>query len=37
MTHVFDPAGVSIKHLRSTRLVELVISLDPKVVTEAWA
>ena len=35
MTHVLDPAGVAIKTLRSTRLVDLVISLDPKLVAEA--
>ncbi len=35
LTHVLDPAGVSIKKLRSTRLVDLVISLDPKIVAEA--
>lgn len=35
MTHLLDPVGVSIKKLRSTRLVDLVISLDPKIVSEA--
>lgn len=35
LTHVLDPAGVRTKTLRSTRLVDLVISLDPKVVAEA--
>lgn len=35
LTHVLDPAGVRIKALRSTRLVDLLISLDPKVVAEA--
>ena len=35
LTHLLDPAGVRIKTLRSTRLVDLVISLDPKVVAEA--
>jgi len=35
LTHVLDPAGVRGKALRSTRLVDLLISLDPKVVAEA--
>ena len=35
LTHVLDPAGVRTKTLRSTRLVDLLISLDPKVVAEA--
>jgi site-specific recombinase XerD len=35
MSHVLDAAAVAPKHLRSTRLVDLVISLDPKVVAEA--
>lgn len=35
VTHILDPAGVTAKTLRSTRLVELVISLDPKLVAEA--
>lgn len=35
LTHVLDPAGVPIKTLRATRLVDLVISLDPKLVAEA--
>src|SRR5205807_1205079 len=30
LTHVLDPAGVRTKTLRSTRLVDLMISLDPK-------
>ena len=34
-THVLDPAGVRTKTLRSTRLVDLLISLDPKLVAEA--
>lgn len=33
--HVLDPAGVPPKRVRSTRLVDLVVSLDPKVVAEA--
>lgn len=35
LCHVLDAAGVPPKHLRSTRIVDLVISLDPKVVSEA--
>jgi site-specific recombinase XerD len=35
LTHVLDDAEVTIKTLRSTRLVDLVISLDPKIVAEA--
>jgi site-specific recombinase XerD len=35
VTHLLDPAGVTAKTLRSTRLVDLVISLDPKLVAEA--
>lgn len=35
LTHLLDPAGVRVKTLRSTRLVDLVISLDPKLVAEA--
>lgn len=35
VTHVLDPAGVTIKQLRSTRLVDLVTSLDPIVISEA--
>lgn len=35
LTHVLDPAAVRTKTLRSTRLVDLLISLDPKVVAEA--
>jgi site-specific recombinase XerD len=35
LTHVLDPVGVPIKTLRSTRLVDLVISLDPRLVAEA--
>lgn len=35
LTHVLDPAGVHTKTLRSTRLLDLVISLDPKLVAEA--
>lgn len=35
LCHVLDAAGVPPKRLRSTRLVDLVVSLDPKVVSEA--
>jgi integrase len=35
LTHVLDPACVNAKTLRSTRLVDLLISLDPKLVGEA--
>ena len=35
LSHVLDHASVPPKTLRSTRLVDLVISLDPKVVAEA--
>lgn len=35
LTHVLDSAGVRIQTLRSTRLVDLVITLDPKLVAEA--
>jgi len=35
LTHVLDPAGVRTKTLRSTRIVDLLISLDPKLVSVA--
>lgn len=35
LTHVLDPCGQPIKTLRSTRLIDLLISLDPKVVAVA--
>ena len=35
MTHLLDPADVTIRTLRSTRLVDLLHSLDPKLVSEA--
>lgn len=35
LTHVLDPGGVRGKALRSTRLVDLLIGLDPKIVPEA--
>jgi integrase len=35
LTHLLDPAGVRTKKLRSTRIVDLLISLDPKLVAEA--
>lgn len=36
LAHVLDPAGVSPKLLRSTRLVDLVVALDPKLVAAAF-
>jgi integrase len=33
--HVLDPAGVVPKRLRATRIVDLVMALDPKVASEA--
>jgi site-specific recombinase XerD len=35
MAHVLDPGGIAAKKLRSTRLLKLIIILDPKVVAEA--
>lgn len=35
LTHILNPADVTIKRLRSTRLIDLIISLDPKLVAEA--
>jgi hypothetical protein len=35
LCHVLDPAGVSPKRLRATRIVDLVMTLDPKVAGEA--
>jgi site-specific recombinase XerC len=35
-SHVLDPAGVRPKQLRSTRLVDLVNTLDPKLVAAAF-
>lgn len=35
MTHVLDAAAVPAKTLRSTRLLDLIVSLDPKVVADA--
>lgn len=35
MSHVLDPVGVVAKRLRSTRLLDLIVSLDPKVVADA--
>ena len=37
MTHVLDDADVRIKKLRATRLVEMLHSLDVKLVAEALA
>lgn len=36
LAHVLDEAGVNPKKLRSTRLVDLVIALDPKLVAAAF-
>jgi site-specific recombinase XerD len=35
LCHVLDPAGVSPKRLRATRILDLVMTLDPKVAGEA--
>ncbi|HZT66311.1 MAG TPA: hypothetical protein VFA11_11035 [Acidimicrobiales bacterium] len=35
MSHVLDPAGAAIKRLRCTRLLDMIVSLDPKIVAEA--
>ncbi|MGH8995480.1 MAG: integrase, partial [Acidimicrobiales bacterium] len=35
LCHILDASGVTPKHLRSTRIVDLVVSLDPKVAGEA--
>ncbi len=35
LTHVLDAAGVRTKTLRSTRIIDLLVSLDPKLVAEA--
>lgn len=36
LAHILDPAGVNPKTLRSTRLVDLVVALDPKLVAAAF-
>jgi site-specific recombinase XerD len=36
LSHVLDPAGVRPRLLRSTRLAELVTSMDPKLVSAAF-
>jgi hypothetical protein len=36
LSHVLDPAGVAPKHLRNTRLVDLVNDLDPKIVAAVF-
>lgn len=36
LSHSLDPAGVSPQRLRVTRLADLVVSLDPKVVAAAF-
>jgi integrase len=35
MSHLLDPAGTAIKRLRCTRLLDMIVSLDPKIVAEA--
>ncbi len=35
LCHVLDAAGVAPKRLRTTRIVDLVVTLDPKVAGEA--
>ncbi len=35
LCHVLDAAGVAPRRLRATRIVDLVVTLDPKVVSEA--
>lgn len=32
VTHVLDPAGIRTMTLRSTRIIDLLIGLDPKLV-----
>lgn len=36
LTHVLDPAGLSPRALRVTRLAELVNTMDPKLVAAAY-
>ncbi|HZD73267.1 MAG TPA: integrase, partial [Actinomycetota bacterium] len=36
LAHVLDPAGVPPRRLRATRLADLVTTLDPKLVAEAF-
>jgi hypothetical protein len=36
LSHVLDPADVSPKHLRNTRLVDLINDMDPKLVAAAF-
>jgi site-specific recombinase XerD len=36
LSHVLDPAGVAPKHLRNTRLVDLINDMDPKLVAAAF-
>jgi hypothetical protein len=36
LSHILDPAGVRPKLLRSTRLAELVNTLDPKLVSAGF-
>ncbi|MFB4280746.1 hypothetical protein ACBJ59_36035 [Nonomuraea sp. MTCD27] len=36
VSHVLDPAGISPRMLRSTRLIDLVNTMDPKLVAAAF-
>jgi hypothetical protein len=36
LSHVLDPAGVAPKHLRNTRLADLINEMDPKLVAAAF-
>jgi hypothetical protein len=36
VSHVLDPSGVPPRMLRSTRLIDLVNSMDPKLVAAAF-
>jgi site-specific recombinase XerD len=36
LAHVLDPAGVPPRRLRATRLADLAVTLDPKLVAEAF-
>jgi hypothetical protein len=36
LSHVLDPTGVPPKHLRHTRLVDLINDMDPKLVAAAF-
>lgn len=34
MSHILDPARTSIKRLRATRILDMIVTLDPKIVAE---